>query len=443
MPLSSNYSVHPILGIRHRFFYSFTRRKLRKCFCEIDHQELTMKINIILLLFMLSNSCFAQQSDRSAPKATVAEVEAVADGSEVPFWDLTIIEEAFINAAPEDRKDWIPVGELGMDSGNKAMILTLAQEIADNKHGTFDSFLIAHKGKLVFESYYNRGRINLPHPQASAAKVYTGLALGRAIQLGYLTMADLDKPLVSFLKDLDPTKFVAGVEKITLHKALTMSSGIRVSKEQNEELKKNPTALKGQGEIQVLLEHSAPITEESQSFKYGGGPGLVMQVIDAVVPGTAKDFIKKELLDKMGITTYGWGTGVSGLPGAGWRVSITSRDMVKWGTLAMNKGKWNGEQLLPEVFMVKATSRILHLGADDIFGGGKDISNQGYGYFWWNADLTYGNKSYFSASAQGGGGQYIILIEELDLLIVVTAHDGDDSTLQLTAERILPAFIKQ
>jgi len=42
-----------------------------------------------------------------------------------------------------------------------------------------------------------------------------------------------------------------------------------------------------------------------------------------------------------------------------------------------------------------------------------------------------------------GGGQYIILIEELDLLIVVTAHDGDDSTLQLTAERILPAFIKQ
>ncbi|PHR93285.1 MAG: hypothetical protein COA69_04915 [Robiginitomaculum sp.] len=165
-----------------------------------------------------------------------------------------------------------------------------------------------------------------------------------------------------------------------------------------------------------------------------------MQVIDAVVPGTAEDFIKNELFGKMGITIYGWQPGLGGLPAAGWRASITSRAMVKFGTLVMNKGKWNGEQLIPEAFITKATSKIITTGNDvKVFGGGKDISNQGYGYFWWNADMKVGDKSYYSASAQGGG-QYIILIEELDLMVVVTGHERATPTLQITAERILPIF---
>ncbi|EZH75691.1 hypothetical protein ATO12_02560 [Aquimarina atlantica] len=394
------------------------------------------KTGLLLLIFLvLTHSSFAQQIDSQAPEATATEAE-------LSFRDIPYLEKAFIDVAPTDRKDGILVGKLGVDGGNKAMILALTQEIADNKYGNFDSFLIAHKGKLLFESYYRRGRIDLPHPQASATKAYTSLALGRAIQLGYLSMADLDKPLVDFLKNLDPTKFVDGVEKITLHKALTMRSGIRISKENREEFEKTPALLKGQKQVQVYLEHSIPITSDSQRFKYQFDPILVMQVIDAVVPGTAKDFIKNELLDKMGITNYGWETDVSGLPSSGSRSSMTSRNMVKWGTLVINKGKWNGEQLIPEAFITKATSRLLYTGDDEVHYGGKDVSNQGYGYFWWSADLKVGNKNYFGVSAQGGYGQIITLIEELNLMVVTTGHDNNIPYLQIIAERILPAFIK-
>ena len=384
----------------------------------------------------LSNTVVAGSEvlKKHAPKATEAEAK-------LSFRDIPDLKEAFIDAAPMDRKDGIAVGELGINGGNKAMIVKLAQEIADKKHGSYDSLLIAHKDKLLFESYYSKGRINLPHFQASTTKVYTSMALGRAIQLGYLTMADLNKPVISFLKDLDPSRLVEGVEKITLHQAMTMRSGIRLSSEQREEFEKKPSQLKGQGQVQVYLEHSAPITSESQSFKYQFDPILVMQVLDAVVPGTAKDFIKKELFDKLGITNYRWGTDVSGLLTAPYGSNMISRDMLKWGTLAINKGKWNNEQLVPKAFIDKAVSRILLTGDDDVYGGGKDVSKQGYGYYWWNAELKVGNKSYFSSSAQGGGGQYIILIEALDLLIVITDHDNDNTTLQLTAERILPAFI--
>ena len=354
------------------------------------------------------------------------------------------LNKAFINTAPEDRKDGIPVGELGVDGGNEKMITELAQEIANHEQGRFSSFLIAQKDQLIFESYYGRGRMNQPHMQASATKAYTSLLLGRAIQLGYLTMDDLDKPLVSFLKDLEPEKFVDGAEKITLSKALTMRGGIDVDNEKWEDLKKNSDALKGQGQVQVLLENSAPITSVSQQFSYGNfNPDLVMQVIEAVVPGTAMDFLKNELFHKMGITNYVWETTVSGLAEAGARSKATSRDMVKFGILARNKGKWNSEQLIPEAFMVRAIEPILYTDDDyEVHYGGKNVSNQGYGYFWWNADLESGGKVYFSSSAQGGWGQFIVLIEELDLIIVFTGLDNDTNYLQIVAERILPAFVQ-
>ncbi len=389
-----------------------------------------------LLVFALLSCASGTIAAGEAPEATAAE----ASGS---FRDIPFLDKAFIDAAPADKNDGIPVGKLGADGGNKKSIIQLAKKIAGSQHESIDSLLIAHNGKLLFESYYLRGRVDLPHPQASATKTYTGMALGRAIQMGYLTMADLDKPLVSFLQDLDPARFVDGAELITLHTALTMTTGIRLTSEQWEEFDRDPSQIQGQQHVQAILEQSEPITAESQTFLYGTGPGLVMQVLEAVVPGKVEDFIKHELLDKLGIDNYHWQTAPNGLPEAGWRTSMTSRNMLKWGMLAAGKGQWKGEQLIPEAFINRAASRLLTTGDDDVYGGGRDVSRQGYGYYWWSADLKHGDNSYFSTSAQGGGGQYIILIEELDLIIVVTAHANDNTTLQMTAEQIVPAFLSE
>lgn len=394
------------------------------------------KIKSLLAVALLSSfsnfaaAADAEKSDSLAPEATAAE----AKGS---FRDIPTLEKAFIDAAPVDRKDGIPVGELDVDDGNKAMIVQLAEELADGKHGNYDSMLIAHKDKLLFESYYRRGRINLAHPQASAVKAYTSLVLGRAIELGYLTMADLDKPLIDFLGDLDRAKLVEGSELITLHKALTMHGGLSVSSEKWEELEKNPAPLHGQGLVQTLLEHSGPITEESQTYLYGNfNPMLVMTVIDAVVPGTAQDFIKNEVLDKLGITNYTWDTHVSGLPQAGWMVSMTSRDMLKFGSVVLNNGKWNGEQFISADYLAKATSGLVKPTEDWI------PETYRYGYFWYQTPITVGDKSYDATFAWGGGGQRVIVVDELDLTIVITGHDREDTIMNQISKTILPAFAK-
>jgi len=384
----------------------------------------------ILGSFSSFSTVSAEENNDLAPEATAADAA-------ISFWDLPYLEKAFIDTAPAARKDDIPVGELGVDGGNKAMIVKLAEEIADKKHGLYDSMLIAHNGKLLFEGYYLRGRVNLPHGQASATKSYNSLVLGRAIQLGYLTMADLDKPLVSFLKDLDPTKFVNGVEKITLHKALTMSSGLSTTEEQLNEFRKNPAQLKGQGQVQTYLGHSNPVTSESQSMVYKGtDPDMVMQVIEAVVPGTAEDFIKNELLGKMGITNYRWRNGDSGLPEAGSRMGMTSRAMIKWGSLVINKGKWNGEQLISADYLAKATSGITKPTADWV------PDTYRYGYFWYQASIAVGDKSYDATFAWGGGGQRIIVVEELGLTIAITGHDRDDTIMTQISNIVLPAFVE-
>jgi len=383
---------------------------------------------ILLTLSAVMTIGFAQEKNNF--------IEANEAEMSMSFRELPLLTKPYISVKPTKRNDEISVGELKLSKQNKNAIINISQEIFDGEYGSYDALLISHKNKLVYESYYLRGRVNLPHEQSSAAKGYTSMILGRAIQLGYLTMADLHKPIINFLKDLDRSKLVDGAEKITLHKVLTMSSGIRIDEDSRKELDENPSQLKGQGLVQAWLENSEPITAASQSYLYGPDPVLVMQVIDAVVPGTAKDFIKTELLDKLEITNYIWQNAVSGLPEAGWRVSMTSRDMLKWGMLVFNKGKWNGEQLIPEAFVAKATSKITKPTAN------WQPKTYSYGYFWYQADITVHDKIYNANFTWGGGGQYVIVVEELDLIITITGHDGKDTIMTQVSENILPAFIK-
>ncbi|CAH9049896.1 hypothetical protein PSECIP111951_00069 [Pseudoalteromonas holothuriae] len=401
--------------------------------------KLNLKLKGIITILLVSGlSSTVKANNDSAhlpPEVSAAEAK-------VSFWDMPYLKKAFIDSTPSQRNDNIEVGQLGTDGGKKQQILKLAKDIANKKYGLIDSLLIAQNNKLLFESYYLRGRVDLPHMQASSTKSYVSLAIGRAIQLGYLTMNDLNKPVVSFLKDLDRSKLVEGAQKITLHKALSMQSGMQITREQLKTFKNNPSKLKGQGQIQTFLENSPPISAQTQQFKYTNtDPILVMQVLDAVVPGSAKDFIKTELLDKMGISNYEWKDDVSGLPMGPYSSSMTSRNMIKWGTLVQNNGKWNGQQLISADYITKATNSIVYPKAKETFFISDTVTTPGYGYYFWQANMKIGNKNYSTRSAQGGGGQYIILIDELDLVIVLTAHERDDKSMQIAAQRVLPAFI--
>jgi CubicO group peptidase (beta-lactamase class C family) len=395
----------------------------------------TITLLLALLLAPLAASAqvkTAEQSNGLAPEVPGLNLKDKLYQLEAKLPDL---EKPYISVAPQDKKDGLPVGKLGVDGGNRALIEKYAAEIAaapkDEKLNNVDSVLIGYRGKLIFESYYRRGRANFPHYQMSITKSYTALAIGRAIQMGLLKMEDLDKPAITFLKELDTAKLVAGADKITLAQAMQMSSGIRLGEKKAKKLIENPAQLKGQAEIQSYLQYSDPIPAMPRQFKYQEpDTAIAMQVLNAVAPGGAENFIKTELLGRMGITQYHWESAISGLPKSAAGSSILSRDMLKFGQLILNKGKWNGQQLIPEAYIVRATT--------------PSQINEHYGFFWWVDDFTVGGKTYHSFQGRGAGGQFIFMFPELDLVVVITSHNkGMGDMLKNLPQRIIPAFVQK
>ena len=111
---------------------------------------------------------------------------------------------------------------------------------------------------------------------------------------------------------------------ITLAEALNMHSGIRIDAARARELMRTPEKLKRQAQIQAYLENSSPIPAAPREYKYqAADPSIVMQVIEAVVPGSARAFIETELLGRLGITNFAWQNDVSGLPKSAAGSSIT------------------------------------------------------------------------------------------------------------------------
>jgi CubicO group peptidase (beta-lactamase class C family) len=104
--------------------------------------------------------------------------------------------------------------------------------------------------------------------------------------------------------------------------------------------------------------------------------------------------------------------------------------------LVINNGKWNDEQLISSKFLANATSRMTKPTED------WQPETFNYGYFWYQADITFGDKSYDVKIAWGAGGQRIITVEELDLIIVITGYDGEDTIMTQVSKVILPAFVK-
>ena len=155
---------------------------------------------------------------------------------------------------------------------------------------------------------------------------------------------------------------------------------------------------------------------------------MIMQVLEVLVPGSAEEFIRKELMGKMGVSEYAWQDDTSGLPKSAAGSSFRSRDMLKFGMLIRDKGKWQGEQLIPEEFMARAVSPIS-------LGWGTNY----YGYFCWHRTLKYNDKAYPSIELRGALGQFVFFFPEQDLIVVATAH-GVMSMLQEIPKRIIPAF---
>ena len=383
--------------------------------------------HVLATALLWAASPFVLSAETGPPKATDSELAKASYTEEKKLKDLP---SAFIDTSP-NAEDGLAVGTLGIDGGEVDSILQFANEIAAGTHGEVDSLLISHRGKLLFESYFRRGRVNYPHYQMSITKSYTALAIGRAIQCGYLTIDDLERPVHEFLKELDPTRFAKGAATITLADVMTMRSGIRIPQNVQQQIRSDTAKNPGQHQVQMFFERTAPIPSAPREFKYQGiDPAMTMHVLEAVVPGSADNFLEKELLEKLKITQFHWPDDINGLPKSAAGSSMRSRDMMKWGLLVRQHGQYNGEQLIPPEFMKQATSPLC-----------EPSETNSYGFFFWQNNAEVGETKIECITCRGAGGQFIFFFPKRDVIAVVTSHNkGMGPLLKTVPGRVLPSF---
>jgi CubicO group peptidase (beta-lactamase class C family) len=337
---------------------------------------------------------------------------------------LPDLPQPYVSTSPEDIGDGLEVGSLDTPEAKEA-IKALVKNDQAGKFANLDSLLLWKDGKLIFEMYNRRGRIDGPHYAMSVTKTMTSVTLARAIQLRLLNMKDLDKPVVEFLSAIDRSKIKPGVETITLRDALFMRSGLRFPSKTFAYSLGNK--YHRQKHFQQLFENTTPITSDSKEYKYTGtDPSLIMMIIDLRAKGTSQQFFDREVAEKFG-AIYCWDNQGCGIPKCGAGSNFTSRSFLKIGTAIAQGGKYKGEQLLSGEYV------------NEIMDTNK---GEGYFYYFHNRKKRSPDNKVNFISGIGAGGQYMSIFPKLNLVMVATSHNKGKigAPLEAVLDHLIPLF---
>jgi CubicO group peptidase (beta-lactamase class C family) len=291
------------------------------------------------------------------------------------------------------------------------------------------SLLVVRHGYIVYERYFQGGR-DTPRALWSVTKSVLSTLIGIALQRGFIR--SIDQPMLDFFpefagKPLDPQ---AG--KITLRHLLTMSDGIS-----GESL----DFLLTEGKLSVPLQH-----EPGKAFYYNSMSPQVLSIILTRTTGLkARDFAMRRLFWPLGILEVRWFE-QNGFSLGAFGLELSTRDLAKLGLLFLDDGRWAGRRIVPPEWIAEATRPQIRVPRTAKFAAltGPYFTDQ-YGFYWWLRPRQ-GGSAYM---AQGFGGQFLYIVPELDLVIVITTNDVDRKEnlhslayLALIDDFIAPAVIR-
>ena len=294
-----------------------------------------------------------------------------------------------------------------------------AADSAYNNGIEIHSMMILRHGKVIAEGWWASYRADLKHTMYSVSKSFTSTAIGFAVAEGKLKLTD---KVVSFFPESLPDTVSPYLAELDVKDLLTMSVG------QAQE----PAVTVTDDWVKAFL--AAPIENEPGTvFLYNSAGSFMLSAILQKVTGEKViDYLKPRLFDPLGIEGAGSEVDPQGINTGGWGIRVKTEDMAKLGLLYLQKGIWNGKQLLPQEWVADATSKQIETKPENI--SDTDDWSQGYGYKFWQT-------THHAVRTDGAFGQYIIMLPEKDAVIVLTAQASNmQEELNLVWNYLLPAF---
>ena len=320
----------------------------------------------------------------------------------------------------------LKVADLNSVKCDEKAVNQLVVKLKDGKFGQVCSLLIAKGDTLLLEEYFGNANRDKLHPTRSHTKSMTSYVVGKAIEQGKIK--SVDDPILKYLPEVDTSKLLPGVEKVTIKDCLSMSSGLRGSK-----TNKQPRGLKKDAIVPWILEDwTEELVTGERRFSYSySDPIIISHVLFNATGKTIEEMAVEHFFKPMGIKKYKFRTFGNGLTNPIDNMELRSRDIVKLGLLTLNEGVWNGKQILNKAYIDEATSP--HATVNKM---------ESYGYFWWVNQIKVKGKNYGVKTAFGAGGQMIYVVTEFDMVVVFTAVKADKrELLSLLQETIVPAFL--
>lgn len=290
------------------------------------------------------------------------------------------------------------------------------------------SLMIIRHGKVAAGYWFGDNAADKNHVMHSVSKTFTSTAVGFAVTEGLIKVTD--KVISYFPGDL-PENVSPYLAELEIRHLLTMSVGHE----------KDPTAeIRGQKDVAWEKKFLAvPVVyKPGTKFVYNSMATYMLSAIIQKVTGQKViDYLYPRLFRPLGITGAVWETSPSGVNNGGWGLYVKTEDMAKLGLFYLQKGKWNGAQLLPVSWFDEATTAWI-MQAPAWVAKGTKVKNsdwiQGYGYQIWRCRHN-------AFRADGANGQFIIMIPEKDAVIVTTANIGDmQAEIDLIWKYLLPAL---
>jgi len=322
-------------------------------------------ICLILLAAFTAFGCL-EESDVSTKVKTTKP-------STPEYWKTATLEQAAIDPKPVQK----------------------AIAAADAMDG-FYALVVIRKGKLVLEEYFDGANVDGLYHLRSITKNVTSALTGIAIDEGQLP--GTQQTIGKYFPDL----VEAEKKNIQIQHLLNMSSGL----EWNE----NKEILFVMNNIEDPIGYAlGKELRESPGKKmnyHSVMTHVLSRILEKETEKTIDQLAEENIIGPLGIQTYKWEKDPLGHCWGGFGLQLRARDLAKIGQLYLQKGNWEGKQIVPEDWVEKSTTSQIQTGVE---GGG--YSNQ-----WWYAEIDFYDAPIFYG--QGYGGQCLFIAPDKNLVIV-------------------------
>jgi len=326
------------------------------------------------------------------------------------------------------------------DAGSQGMSVQRLEDMMDaigrGEFPIIDSIAIASQGALVFDetirthlddkdSWVDNGDLSM-HAQFSASKSVASILVGIAVDLG--DIGGVDVPYLSLFDYPGYDNWDERKNQITLEHVLTMRLGLQWDEW-------NPSYSDPNNALIHFYNQNHDYSKGLLDLPMDADPGSryayntiatvsLGQAVQNRSPLTYADFLNTYLLDPLRITRVNFTETPTGLPDLGGGLYMYSRDMVKFGQMYMDDGRWNGQQIVSSEWVAASIQAYTDLAWSE--PETRDWQVDGYGYQWWTGYFEHGGQVLRSFAALGYGQQLVMVIPELELLIAVNSSGYEE-----------------